>query len=78
MPSVAIRDLAVGKCKQLRKLLANQLAVIHYEDASFHGAFIRALASGLILVEPSGVTLFFLWSRRGFDAQSMRGCRCVS
>ena len=32
------RDLPVGKCKKLGKLLADQLAVIHHEDASFHGA----------------------------------------
>ncbi len=44
VPSVANRDLPVGKCEKLRKLLADQLAVIDHEDASFHGAFIRALA----------------------------------
>ena len=35
------RDLPVGMGKKLRKLLADQLAVIHHEDASFHGALIR-------------------------------------
>ena len=49
------RDLPVGKGKKLRKLLADQLAVVHHEDASFHGAFIRVLAGGLILVEPSSI-----------------------
>ena len=35
------RDLPLGMGKELRKLLADQLAVIHHEDASFHGALIR-------------------------------------
>ena len=57
-------DLPVGKCEELRKLLADQLAVIHHEDASFHGAFIRVLADGLILVELPGKRCF----SRGLDA----------
>ena len=62
------RDLPVGKCEKLRKLLADQLAVIHHEDASFHGAFIRALAGGLILVEPSDIS----------RSSSLLSTRCLS
>ena len=42
------RDLPVGMGQKLRKLLADQLAVVHHEDASIHGALIRVEVGGLI------------------------------
>ena len=39
-------DLAVGHGQQLRELLADQLAVVHHEDASIHGALIQVEAGG--------------------------------
>ena len=40
-PVVGHLDLAVGQGQQLRELLADQLAIIHHEDASIHGALIQ-------------------------------------
>ena len=64
------RDLPAGKGEKLGKLLANQLAVVHHEDASFHGAFIHVEAGGLILVVPSNLGRLL----RCFDAVFSNPC----
>ena len=48
VPSVAIVICRSGWAKQLRELLADQLAVVHHEDASIHGALIRVEVGGPI------------------------------
>ena len=40
-PLAGHADLTIGSGEKLRKLLADQLAVIDHEDASIHGALIR-------------------------------------
>ena len=63
--------------EQLRKLLADQLAVIHHEDASIHGALIRVEVGGLILVELLGKRCFARASRRGFNRDPCALTVCI-
>ena len=41
VPSWATLIRRSGQGQQLRELLADQLAVVHHEDASIHGALIQ-------------------------------------